>query len=66
MSESSYKAQDCTRLATVSGFPIYENPEYGDEAPVLIVIDGRLVESCFWDVPNAHELADAIGDLRTR
>lgn len=55
---------DCTRLALVAGYAVYEDPTFGDESPVLVAIDGVLVGSCFWDVPEAGELLDFVADCR--
>lgn len=55
---------DCTRLAIIAGYAVYEDPTYGDESPVLIAIDGALVASCFWEAPESGELLDFVADHR--
>ena len=59
---SNYNPETATRLATVMGLGIYENPCFGDEAPVLVKIQGKLWETDFWEVPEMQELLDFITD----
>ena len=47
-----------THIATVRGYHLYEDPIWGDEAPIqAITPEGRLVDTRFFDVPTTDELA---------
>ena len=39
-------------------FRLYENPIYGDEAPLLVKLAGQFWETDFWDFPQYHELME--------
>ena len=45
-----------TLLGTVAGFPLYEHPTLGDEAPMLTIVNGDLRRTSFYDLPSAAEM----------
>lgn len=50
-----------TKVGTVNGVAFYENPVHGDEAPLMVYIDGEYRESHFWDLPSPGEV-DSVED----
>jgi hypothetical protein len=47
-------------LATIAGVDFYEHPEFGDEAPVQYMLDGKLCDTPFWDLQDPEEIKDWI------
>ena len=50
-------------LATIAGVDFYEHPEFGDEAPVQYMLDGKLCDTPFWDLDDPEEIKDWIANL---
>ena len=50
-------------LATIAGVDFYEHPEFGDEAPVQYMLDGKLCDTPFWDLDDPSEIKDWIANL---
>ena len=44
-------------IGTTCGIRFYEHPIYGDEAPLVVMVSGVMVETDFWEVPDAEDLA---------
>ena len=59
----SHKAEDCTLIDQIHGFRIFENPVYGDEAPLLVEINGELVDTGLYDMDDDNEMLDRIDEL---
>jgi hypothetical protein len=55
-------AREATLIGVVSGVPFYENPAFGDEAPLLYINkEGKAKLSDFWELPSYDELpVDAV------
>ena len=45
-----------TLIGVVNGISFYENPELGDEAPLMVKYQGEWRDSCFWDLPGWEEV----------
>jgi len=46
-----------TLIGVVNGISFFEDPELGDEGPLLVKYKGEYVESCFWDLPGWDEVS---------
>ena len=47
---------DQTYMGTTAGIRFYEDPDHGDEVPLLANINGRWYRTDFWEVPDPFEL----------
>ena len=47
-----------TRIATVMGIKFYEHPTYGDESPLLAIVNGKVKRTDFWETPETEDVAD--------
>lgn len=47
-------------IGTVAGIKFYEHPTRGDESPLMILKDGKLVRSPFWELPDLAEVENWI------
>jgi len=54
---------DIGYLATIAGVAFYEHPEFGDEAPVQYMLDGKLCDTPFWDLGDPEEITALISRL---
>ena len=58
----AFLAADPTRLAIVAGVHFYEDPEHGDEAPLIAITpSGRVVRTFDWEAPEAEDVLDDEG-----
>ena len=46
-----------TRIGYVAGVAHYEDPIQGDEAPLMVMKDGELVHTEYWELSDADENA---------
>ena len=52
-----------TYLTTIGGYKIYENGKWGEDAPMLVEINGVLVESDFqYELPTVEEVLEFVKD----
>jgi len=47
-------------VGVVAGVRFYEHPTRGDESPLMVLRDGRLVPSPYWELPTLDELGDSL------
>tara|TARA_R110000744_G_scaffold308468_1_gene416537 strand:- start:1417 stop:1626 length:210 start_codon:yes stop_codon:yes gene_type:complete len=47
--------ETATLIGIVAGVKYYENPILGDEAPLMIKIDGRLRGTEYWELSDIDE-----------
>lgn len=52
-----------TRIATVAGYKLFEDPINGDEAPLICQIKSNFWRTDFYDVPTVEELLESLPGL---
>lgn len=59
-----FLAKNPTHIGTVLGSRFFEHPEYGDEAPLLVIAGDRVVCSDFYELPTVNEWAEIKAEAR--
>ena len=49
MNVEQFLALNPTLVATCRGVPFYEDPNFGDERPLLAIFNNRIVRTDAWD-----------------
>ena len=59
---SEIMGQDPTLVGVVAGLHFYEDPEEGDEGPLLVTLPAlsRAAITDCWDLPDGEELAERL------
>jgi hypothetical protein len=56
----AFLAKNPTLIGRVLDHSFYEDPQHGDEAPMIMITpEGKLKRTEFWDLPSAEELFNA-------
>ena len=56
----AFLAKDPVIIGNVGGVDYYESPVHGDEVPLLIIVDGKVRSSGFYELPSLEEHKDMI------
>lgn len=51
------KNEKATLIGIVAGVKYYENPVFGDEAPLMVKVNGELIETDYWELCDADDNA---------
>lgn len=49
------KTKPTQLIGVVAGHWLYEHPEFGDEVPMLVKLDGAWVETEFYELPDVED-----------
>lgn len=60
MRYEKFMSKNPTLIGVVDGVKYYEDPDYGDEGPLMYVKGGKVFMSEFWDLPSLEE---ALGEM---
>ena len=56
MNKALIMSYEPTLMATVGEAKFYEHPIHGDEVPLIMLYNGDMFQSEFWDIPALEEL----------
>ena len=56
LNNDKVNADNPTHVGTVMGVRFFEDPNYGDERPMLACINGDWYRSTCWEVPTLEEM----------
>lgn len=55
--DQNMKNEKATLIGIVAGVKYYENPVLGDEAPLMVKVNGELIETDYWELSDADDNA---------